>query len=203
MGGVTTRAAKARTTVATLVLAGAAAIGCGDDDDAGAFGLDDSGQMPDGLPSELPADLSEAELGEDSPSDLDLCSLLETAEVEAELGHRGTVTDGYLDGTRCVWDVGDLLDTTWGTVALSELPSAPGMSAEEYFDRSREDYVDPVDVEGVGDEAYYAVDTEYSEVAVFIRVGETMVLLNGFFANDLEDVREPLVALAGRVAGRL
>jgi hypothetical protein len=198
-----------RAGLAAALLVGLA--GCGDDDggDLGVGGVTDQGSS--GQPND-----SDDDGGLDAPGDgqtLDLCSLLEVSEIEAEFGERGAVADGFDEFESCVWDVGARATAGSGSVTVSYYPPVPGQSIEDNFAGYKELAENPVDIDDLGDEAYYEHDAEafddrslgvmFEHTFVYFRSGDTFLSVSAFFGPGVDGVEDRLVALAEQVLSRL
>jgi len=157
---------RARWTAATLLLLGIAA-GCGGDDGGGAAATDKG----PGVGSEGP------------------CALLEVSDIEAVFGEQGAVADGEALGFSCAWEIGDT-----GIVVVTRARGAgsPGQSLDEIRDLDS----DPVEVDGVGDEACLCSG------GLWFRAGEVTFSVTPSFSSDVPDVEEKLQTLAGLMLER-
>jgi len=183
---------------AVLLIGG---TGCGDDDSGGLAGSGSGSGLTDQTD---PAGGGTADTGGDpGVTDLDLCSLLETSEIEAEFGERGAVKDGHEEMLQCTWDVGTAsAGGTWG-VSVGDLGPATGMPPEDYFATFRDLAGDAADVEGVGDEAYFEEDPQIFQSYVTFRVGENVLSVDAYFDPEVEGTQEKLTTLAEHVVSRL
>lgn len=193
-----------RAGVAAVLLVGLA--GCGDDEGGGEIGLGEvtgDGGADGGL--------GDGEEGGGPPADL--CALLETAEVEAEFGERGAVGEGYPEFDSCVWDVGDQSIAGTGNVTVNGYGPAIGQTVEQQFAGYKDLADNPVDIEGLGDEAYAEHDPEafddrslevmFEHTFVYFRSGETFLSVSAFFGPGVDGVQDKLVTLAEHVIDRL
>jgi len=166
--------------------------GCGDDDDGGAA------EAPAGEAAEEADDNGSAPAEADS--ELDLCSLLEVAEIEAEFGTQGPVLEGQEELSQCTWEVGeDQSELGTGTVHVfvQEIPEA--VSAEDTFAEQRASYADAVEIDGLGDAAYY----EAAGTSVNVRSGDRIWFVQAAFLPEVPDTQAKLENLAAAVEGRL
>lgn len=194
-----------RAGAAAVLLAGLA--GCGDDD-GGEIGL---GEVTADGDAGAGGDLGDDEAGGGPPADL--CALLETSDVEAEFGERGAVGDGYPEFDSCVWDVGDQSVAGSGNVTVSGYGPPLGQTVEQQFAGYKDLADNPVEIEGLGDEAYAEHDPEayddrslgvmFEHTFVYFRSGETFLSVSAFFGPGVDDVQDKLVTLAGQVIDRL
>ena len=193
-----------RVGVAAALLVGV--VGCGDDDGGDDLGLGDrtvDGGGADGL--------GDSEAGDDQP--LDLCALLERSEVEAEFGERGGVGAGYPEFDSCVWDVGDQSTAGSGNVTISGYGPALGQTIEQQFAGYKDLADDPVDIEGLGDEAYAehdpgayddrSLEVMFEHTFVYFRSGDTFLSVSAFFGPGVGGVQDKLVTLTEHVIDRL
>lgn len=195
-------AIKTATGLAAVVLLGVAGCGGGSDEKTAKDELDSQGAG-----SEDAGDIGDA--GQSAA--VDLCSLLETSEVETEFGERGVVVDGVEDFTHCTWDVGDQSQNNSGSLSVSDMGPAIGQTAEDYFAGFKELANDPVDVDGVGDEAYYETDpdayssgdTTFEQSFLVFRTGDLVLSLDAFFGPAVAGTQEKLLELAEHVLDRL
>lgn len=175
--------------ITLLLLVGAAA--CGGDDKDGGLGA---------RPAQDQGDASADGGGGDGDgaggSEGDPCSLLEVSEIKAEFGDRGAVAEGEALGFSCSWEVGDLSDTGSGagSVGVTRARSAP--SAEEAIAEIRDLSLDPVEVEGLGDEALF----DFS--MLWFRSGDVLFSVSAFFNTEYDNVQEKLLSLAHRMLDR-
>ena len=162
---------------ALLLLVGAAA--CGGDDKDGTFGAG---------PAEGQGG---SNAGAGGGSEGGPCDLLEVSEIEAEFGDRGAVADGEALGFSCSWAVGDISDPSSGIVGVTKARGAgsPEQSMAEIRDLS----TNPVEVEGLGDEAFFDFGT------LWFRSGDITFSVSAFFGSDLPDKEEKLTTLAQHV----
>jgi hypothetical protein len=164
--------------VVTLLLVGAAA--CGDDDDlGGTTGVDPAG------------DAGGANGG---GSGGDACSLLEVSEIEAEFGDHGAVADGELLGFSCSWEVGDIDDPGSGIVVVTKARGAG--SPEQSLAEIRGMESNPVEVDGVGDEACLCSG------GLWFRSGAITLSVTAFFSSEDAD-KAKLVTLAQHMLDRV
>jgi hypothetical protein len=195
-----------RASVAAVLLVGLA--GCGDDDGGGETGL---GEVTGDGDSGAEGGLGDNEAGGGPPADL--CALLETSEVEAEFGERGAVGEGYPEFDSCVWDVGDQSIAGTGNVTVGSYGPAIGQTVEQQFAGYQDLAENPVDIEGLGDEAYAEHDPEafddrslevmFEHTFVYFRSGETFLSVSAFFGPGVDGVQDKLVTLAEHVIDRL
>jgi len=193
-----------RAGVAAVLLVGLA--GCGDDEGGGEIGLDE-------VTGDVGTDggIGDGEAGGGPPADL--CALLETAEVDAEFGERGAVGEGYPEFESCVWDVGDQSIAGTGNVTVNGYGPAIGQTVEQQFAGFKDLAESPVDIEGLGDEAYAEHDPEafddrslevmFEHTFVYFRSGETFLSVSAFFGPGVDGVQDKLVTLTEQVIGRL
>ena len=158
--------------VALLLLAGVVA-GCGGDDG-------DDGAAPGADPGAG---------AEDGP-----CSLLDVAEIEAVFGDVGAVADGEELGISCAWEVGDPTDPGSGLVVVTRARGAG--SAEQSLAEIRDVSDDPVEVEGVGDEACLCSG------GLWFRSGDITFSVTPSFGDDVPGMDEKLAALARNMLER-
>jgi len=180
---------KAWVGLVALMLVGFA--GCGGDDS------DDAGRTP-GL-SDAPGADEALGGGEGEGSDGDVCSLLETSEVEAEFGQRGPVADGVISLANCMWEVGeDQTGDDSGFVSL--LRANPVGPMDEAMVNTMALAEDPVAVDGVGDEAHY--DLNGGLCTLYVRSGELLFTLSSYFNTPVDGVQQKLATLAEQAISR-
>jgi hypothetical protein len=197
----------ARAGVTAILFLGIA--GCGDDDDGSPElgGVAEQGSV-DGAGSD------DDDGGEvDGGQALDLCTLLEESEVEAEFGERGRAAEGYEEFESCVWEVGDQSVAGTGSVTVSEYPTIPGQSLEDNFAGFEELADDPVDIDGLGEEAYFEHDATafddrslgvvFEHTFVYFRTDSVFLSVSAFFGPGVDGVEDRLVVLAEHVLDRL
>ncbi len=166
----------------------AALVACSSDKKSTTSGSSDTTTAPD--PSS------------DDGSEIDWCSTLEVAEIEEQFGAGGTVLDGQQDDLvdQCQWDVGeDQSQPGTGTINVGTAVGAQVMEAEEYFATIKESAIDPVEVDGVGDEAFY----EPTLTVLTVRTGDTVYFVQAAFLPEPENTQTKLEALALAVGGRV
>lgn len=175
MGRGTTRAV-----LAALVLLSTAACGGGD---TGAGGVFDQG------------DASSDGGGAGATEQIDMCSLLEESEIEAQFGERGAVAEGT-PGLGCSWDVGSPFDAGTGSLHLQDLPLT-GLPVEEALASYRDLAQDPVDIEGLGDDAFFeyelddAAGLRQSTTRLTFTTGDLLLKLEAnFFGRDVDAQEE-------------
>lgn len=182
---------RARAGVAGLVVLSLLGVaGCsGDDGDAstgsGGVANQDDGGDSNGAGS---ADTAEG----------NVCSLLEVSEIEAEFGDRGVVGAGE-ENTEiaCNWEVGDLSEPNSGSGNVGVMRARYAGTVESALAESRAIADNPIDIEGLGDEAYMDVATLY------VRSGEALIAISAFFSPSVDGLQEKLVTLAQHVLTRL
>lgn len=187
-----------------LVLLMMAGLACGGDDDealptddgAGA-GADTGGEDSGGEES-------------DASDDVDVCSLLELADVEAEFGDRGEVTEGF---SACDWQVGEFGLSGTGNINVTGLTTFGAI--EDDYDIAWDVSDNPVAVEGVGDEAFFdfadplgsgEFTSDDSAASVTFRTGDLLIMVQSNFFDlevDPEQERDRLIALAERMLARI
>jgi len=173
-----------------MLLAGA----CGDDSDGG-----------DGV--SLPGagdDIEEATEGAGSDdTDIDPCTLLEVEEIEAEFGDAGPVTDGEPEFDQCNWLVGeDQSQLGTGSVHVFVQyvdPDLPVEDASEIFAAQKDETDSAVEIDGLGDDAYFHPDL----TTVHFLMGDRMLFVQAVFIPERPDVQESLERLAHLVADRI
>lgn len=195
-----------RAGVAAALLVGVA--GCGEDEGGGELGVGEVTADGDGGAG---GGVGDGEAGGGQPPDL--CALLETSEVEAEFGERGAVGEGYPELDSCVWDVGDQSTAGSGNVTINGYGPAIGQTIEQQFAGYKDLADNPVDIEGLGDEAYAEHDPEayddrslevmFEHTFVYFRSGETFLSVSAFFGPGVDGVQDKLVTLTEQVIGRL
>jgi hypothetical protein len=188
--------ARARAGLVALLMLGA--TDCGGDDDEG---------------SVLPDDAAESNAGggdSGASEDVDVCSLLEQADVEAEFGDRGSVTQ---ESSGCDWQVGEFGRSGTGTVNVVNTRTIGPI--EEDYDIAWDVADHPVAVEGVGDEAFFDLadplgsgefTSDDSSASLTFRTGDLLVMVQANFFDlevDPEQERERLITLAERMLDRL
>lgn len=179
-------------------------------------GKDDGGDLGVGEVADQGSPDQSDDGGLDAAGDgqrLDLCSLLEASEIEAEFGERGAVAGGLEELESCVWDVGPQSEAGSGNVTIWDYPPVPGVSIEDNFAGFKELADNPVDIDGLGDEAYYEHDPEayddrslevmWEHTFVYFRSGETFLSVSAFFGPGVDGVEDRLVTLAEHVLSRL
>lgn len=186
---------RATSGLVAMLLVGAMA--CGDDGDTdvgspGSSGQDDASEVGDfGDPG------GEASESED---DIDPCSLLEVSDIEAQFGELGTFAEGESLGPTCTWDLATRDDFSTDGMDLSVSTALSNRPIEAEFDDLRETSEDPVDIAGVGDDAFMA------SLGNSLRVlsGDHIMALNIVIEDsDIEGEQEKLEALAQLVIDRL
>jgi hypothetical protein len=136
--------------------------------------------------------------GAEESSGVDVCSLLEVSEIEAVFGDRGPVAEGEANmEISCNWEVGDLSQTNSGAGNVGLLNARYAGSVEEALAESRAIVDNPIDVPGLGDEAFLDYAT------LHFRSGETYIAVSAFFSPDVDGVGEKLVTLARHVLSRV
>jgi hypothetical protein len=128
-------------------------------------------------------------MGPGAGSDEGPCSLLAVSEIEAAFGDQGTVADGEALGFSCAWEVGA---TGIVVVTRARGAGAPGQSLDEIRDLDS----DPVEVDGVGDEACLCSG------GLWFRSGDVTMSVTASFGSDVPDVEEKLKTLAGSMVER-
>jgi len=202
--------------VVALLLLGAAA--CGDSGDGGGEDATGGAEGIPGLNGAGSGGGDGSDTGAGMGEDLDPCALLDAGDVEEEFGERGSVADGQPDLYSCVWEVGDQTASASGTVSVSDytspccaLDQTPTESAEATFQGHRDLADNPVDVEGVGDGAFFEqIPLDNGSVVALeqsfltFRTGELVLSLQAAFGETpVEGVQGRLVALADRVVDRV
>lgn len=139
---------------------------------------------------------------------VDGCDLLTRSEIEQAFG--GTVSPGVGDETgHCVWDVGPhatLAGSGPGVVAVGGAPHRPTAQGVEdtYADMRHGLGADAVDVDGIGQSAYYVGGTGgYEPGTVTFHTGTDIIWLQASFHPVRPDTKEHLINLARDVARRL
>jgi hypothetical protein len=167
-----------------VVLSFLGTVGCGGDD-----GGDGSTGLGGGESSEA---------GSEESSGVDVCSLLEVSEIEAVFGDRGPVAEGE-ENTEiaCNWEVGDLSEPNSGSGNVGVMNARYNGSVEDAMAESRAIVDNPIDVAGLGDEAFLDYGT------LHVRSGEAYIAVSGHFSPDVEGLDEKLVTLARHVLSRL
>lgn len=175
--------------ITLLLLVGAAA--CGGDDSGGPLGEGNVG-----------ADSSGGNKGSGEGDGAggvggDPCSLLEVSEIEAAFGEHGAVAEGKPLGFSCGWDVGDVAERGSGVVAITRARGAgsPEQSLAEIRDLSS----NPIEVEGVGDEAFF------DGASLWFRSGPITFSVNAYFSFDnspAAESQEELTTLARHMLAR-
>jgi len=169
-----------------------AACSSGDDDG----GSDTS--SPSDETSEQTGDTSATEDTGDDGGELDECTLLETSEIEAEFG--GPVSDPMDQGYQCQWEVGeDQSQPGTGTISVFTGTEIPGESGQERYDSLLDAATDPVEVDGVGDAAFY----EPVFGSVTLLANDTVVTVQAAFLPEPDGQQEKVESLAGDMADRL
>jgi hypothetical protein len=225
VGGVISKRSIVRTGLVALAalvgVAGCGGSGGGGDDAAagandGVFGSgnDDAGAAADGTGQSSGGEGAGA--GTDGPGQgggggqgaggaagIDLCSLLDPSEVEAQFGEGGAVADGKGGDAACLWEVGDQsrlgLDEGPGQVSLTDVYVADTWPADAQYDNMRDLTEGAIDVDGVGDEAFLVAT---GSTLVF-RSGEAFLSLTASFYPPPAGREDKLVALAQQIASRL
>jgi hypothetical protein len=184
---------KARAGVAGLVVLsflGTAACG-GKDGGDGSTGLGGATTQPGG-------DGESGDAGSEESSGVDACSLLEVSEIEAAFGDRGPVAEGESNmEIACNWEVGDLSEPNSGAGNVGVMNARYAGSVEDALAESRAIVDNPIDVAGLGDEAFLDYGT------LHVRSGETYLTVSAFFSPDVDGVHEKLVTLARHALSRL
>jgi hypothetical protein len=174
-----------------VVLSFLGTVGCGGDDGGdGSTGLGGVTTQPGGGES--------SDAGSEESSGADVCSLLEVSEIEAAFGDRGPVAEGE-DNTEmaCNWEVGDLSEPNSGSGNVGVMNARYPGSVEDAIAESRAIVDNPIDVEGLGDEAFLDYGT------LHVRSGDAYIAVSGHFSPDVEGLDEKLVTLARHVLSRL
>jgi hypothetical protein len=173
--------------------------GCGDDSGGGLNPVSPRGDLP--TPDEA-EQLAEDLAGEQAQ---DSCAIVEQADVEAAFG--GEVSEPTEDVGGCTFEIIGSDVGVDGTVVV-RLEFAGALGGEELYDQILNvGYGDQaVDVEGVGDAAFYvdglgvvtvlAGDQVYSVQGIFFDIGTDATI-------DPEDVKGRIIDLAETVGGRL
>jgi len=182
-----------------LVLA-MALVGCGDDGgDGDAGGGLDVGDLADkGADGGDPGDVADGTAGGGTGSmgDLDLCALLDVSQIESALGTSGLVAEGREEQGGCTWDVeaGPGAPDS-GVVALGARDLAPPF--DEAFAETREVSGDVVDVQGVGEEAFYV------NGAVTFRSDGLVIWVQEVFFPERPGTEQEVTSLAQQVLERV
>jgi hypothetical protein len=185
-----------------LLLMAAACGGDGENDVGLGGALGQGSTVPTGAPTGAG--------GGDGGDDVDPCSLLDVADVESQFGERGTVADGQVDFSSCIWEVGDQAQEESGNVYVTDYPPV-GQPGEQQFATLREMTDSAVDVEGLGDEAFFQLSPlEESPLGlletgiVTVRQGDLVLDIGANFGPpSIADTQDRLMALAERVLERL
>jgi hypothetical protein len=180
--------------VAAVILLTAA---CGDDSDSG-----EDVAASDGDDVEATDDSETEDTGTDD-ADIDPCTLLEVEEIEAEFGDAGPVFDGQQEFDQCTWLVGeDQSEPGTGSVHVFVQyvdPSLPIGDAPEIFTEQQNMTADAVEVDGVGDAAYFSP----SFGSLDFLVGDRIFFVQAVFIPERADAQESLQALAQLVVERV
>jgi hypothetical protein len=191
--------------LALSIVALLAIPGCSDD--SGEGGEESSTEDAQGDGADADTDATGDDEGEGGDvsvePDIDLCSLLEVSEIDAEFGEQGSVLDGVEELDQCSWDVGqDQSEPGTGSVHVFVQyvdPSLPIESAEERFAQQRAAYSEAVELEDLGDEAYY----EPNGPSVNVRSGALIWFVQAPFIPEVPDTQQKLENLAALVEDRL
>lgn len=190
--GMRAGARSRRAAVGLVALVAGATLGlvaCGGDDEGsdGAGGLGpggDGGDAGGGLPG-----------SGSGGGDVDVCGLLEVAEIEAQFGDIGPVSEGSPEDmgavTGCSWDVGDPMGT--GTDYAVVGIGYSTQDAELTMDAVTGD-----PVEGLGDEAILSSDSN-----LYIREGDTFLNVIVTTVADVPNITEKVTTLAHAAIDRL
>lgn len=188
----------ARAGVVTLLLLVGAVAACGGDGGSGdgdGTGLGPSGGDKGDANGEAGGGDGGSGDGDGGDSaEGDPCSLLEVSEIETEFGDRGAVADGERLGFSCAWQVGDISDPSSGIVVITRARGAG--SPEQSMAEIRDLESNPVDVEGVGDEACLCSG------GLWFRSGAITFSVTASFGDDVPDVEEKLTTLAQHMLDR-
>ncbi len=167
-------------------------------------GSDDSGSDTTGS-SDDSAEQTGSDTGGDTTSgdsdggdEIDKCTLLEASEIEAEFG--GPVSNPIDEGYQCQWEVGeDQSQPGTGTISVAAGTQVPDQSGQDYYDIVREAATDAVEVDGIGDAAYY----EPVFGAVTVLANDTVIVVQAAFIPEPDGQQEKVENLAALVADRL
>lgn len=133
----------------------------------------------------------------------DPCVLLEMSEIEAAFGERGAVAEGEALGFSCTWDVGDV----GGDGGILGLTSTRAVGSVEQGLTEVLGHLDgqPVEVDGVGDEAYFTATGEgmFRASRIDFRTGPWLVVVDAHFSPEPAGTQDKLVTLAQHVVDRL
>lgn len=140
--------------------------------------------------------------GGEAAADTDWCTVLDKTEIEEQFGEGGTVSEGVPDDVvaGCEWEVGeDQSAPGTGAINVSHPVGASTGAPEERFAEYKASAIDAVDVQGVGDEAYY----EPGFAAVTVRKGDTIFVVQASFIPEPEGIQAKVEALAAAAASRV
>lgn len=188
---------------AGVVVAVLAVAGCGGGDGGGVAGAGGATGPGGG------SGTGEADAGGTDDDGLDLCTLLETSEVEAEFGEVGPVAGGEPDFIHCVWEVGELYREGSGTVSVTDFGPPLGVTMEEHLATFRGFADNPVDIDGLGDGAFYdeevpdQLDGGFEAASVTFRFGDRLLQVRASFRPAPDGMEERLATLAEHVVDRL
>lgn len=197
---------KARIGLVALLLLAAATCGGDDDDDDANVSADVGSAPPGGAPdpgSEAPEDggagnggdaTSAGASGEKVGVDVSPCVLLEPSEIQDQFPDAGAFAEGN--------DFDRFDQCFWQSETATELQLAVEPTEVRSMDE-RLEYApsEPVPVEGLGDEAYYAGDGLWS--VLYVVTAGTAVSLQATYIEGVEGAQEKLEALAQLALSRL
>jgi hypothetical protein len=194
-----------RTPISVMLLIVAAAAACSGDDDSAGDGSAGDQTTPQGgetAGNTTASDASGSEAG--TATDVDPCTLLTIDEIETEFGTAGEVSDGEGTlGQDCGWDVGeDQSQPGTGTVHVFVQyidPALPIDDAATMFADQQQAAAGAVEIDGLGDAAYYQPDL----TTVNMLVGDRVTFVQAAFIPTPDGVQESLETLAALVVDRL
>lgn len=160
-------------------------VGCGDDDDGGG--------LPSGLGSD--ADGGSNSGGGGGAGSGEPCSLLKVSEIEAAFGDHGDVAEGEPLGMLCTWQVGDIDESGSGAIGVTRARGAG--TPEQSITEIRDLALDPVEVEGLGDEAFF------DGPILWFRKGDITVSVSAAFFPEVPGSNDKVVELAHKVLPRV
>jgi hypothetical protein len=178
--------------VVMLAFLGLGAAGCGGDDGG------DGATGPGGAATQSGGGGEGGDAGAAEGSGVDVCSLLEVSEIETAFGDRGPVAEGE-ENTEiaCNWEVGDLSRPNSGAGSVGVMNARYAGSVEDALAESRAIVDNPVDVQGLGDEAFIDYGT------LHVRSGDAYLTVSAYFSPDVDGLDEKLVTLARHALSRL
>ena len=156
---------------------------------------------------------------------INFCELITSEDIGEEFGDVGPIGDGRHDFNEsdCAWDVNEVIDDPagdGGTVKIqhdNSIETAISGSDEDTAQRTFDDIragesdsdlwdAPPVDVEGIGDAAYYVASSrdtgvgQQSHAVLMVLDGDVVFSVSAVFIPAIDDNQSRLEGVAGVVA---